>query len=255
MISFTTAKYLSLLVYPLSFSLLLFLLAIVFGGLRWGRIRTTCLLLGTGWLYLCSTELFANFLTDMLEKGYVPRAMSVVPEADAIVLLGGATRGDTHMGTTADLNQRADRLVYAVALYKANKAPVVLVSGGSATGARPEAKQIRDLLLIMGVPSSRILLENVSRNTRENAQFSAQILKSRDMRRILLVTSAYHMRRAQALFEAEGLTVIPAPTDFQRLVAKQIIPPWLPTVDRLHQSTDALHEFVGLLVYRLQGWI
>jgi len=254
-ISFTASKYLSLLVYPLSLSLLLLLLALLCGSLRWGRARTVFLLLGFGWLYLCSTALFANFLTGILEKGYVSRAMSVVEPADAIVLLGGATRGDTHMGTIADLNQRADRLVHAVALYKAGKAPVVLVSGGSATGARPEAKQIKDLLMVMGVPERRILLENVSRTTRENAQFSAQILEARHMRRVLLVTSAYHMRRAQAVFEAEGLTVIPAPTDYQQLVAEELIPPWLPTESRLSQTTDALHEFAGLLVYRLRGWL
>jgi len=255
MISFTTSKYLTLLVYPLSLSLLLLLLALVCGLLRLARTRTFFLLLGFGWLYLCSTAPFADFLSGILEKGYVSRAMSVVEQADAIVLLGGATRGDTHMSTLADLNQRADRLVHAVALYKAGKAPVVLVSGGSATGARPEAKQIKDLLEIMGVPARRILLENVSRNTRENAQFSAQILKSRDIHRILLVTSAYHMRRARALFEAEGLSVIPAPTDFQRLVAQEIIPPWLPTASRLNQTTDALHELVGIAVYRMRGWL
>ena len=255
MMSFTASKYLSLLVYPLSLSLLLCLLALVFGWLRWERTRAAILLLGCGWLYLCATAPFANFLTGLLERGYVSRAMSVVEKADAIVLLGGATRGDTHMGTVADLNQRADRLVHAVALYKANKAPVVLVSGGSATGGRPEAQQIKDLLIIMGVPTDRILLENASRNTRENAQFSARLLKSRDLHRILLVTSAYHMRRSQALFEAEGLAVTPAPTDYQRLVAAEVIPPWLPTVGRLYQSTDALHELVGFLVYRWRGWL
>ncbi len=60
-----------------------------------------------------------------LERGFVPRAMSVIAPADAIVLLGGAMRGDTHMGTLPDLNQHADRLVHAVALYKAGKAPVI----------------------------------------------------------------------------------------------------------------------------------
>ena len=75
------------------------------------------------------------------------------------------------------------------------------------------------------------------------------------MDRILLVTSAYHMRRALALFERQGLTVVPAPTDYQQLVAKPAVPGWLPTVGALHQTTDALHEIVGYWVYRWKGWL
>lgn len=253
--SFTLSKFLSLLLYPLSQGLLLCLLALIFTCLRWGRAGTLALLLAFGWLYLCSTALFADFLTGTLERGFVPRSMSVVEKADAIVLLGGATRGDTHMGTLADLNHHADRLVHAVALYKAGKAPVILVTGGSATGARPEAQQMKDLLVVMGVPARHILLENVSLNTRENALYSAQILQARNLDQILLVTSAYHMRRSRALFEAQGLTVIPAPTDYQQLVAKPVIPEWLPTVDSLYRTTDALHEILGYLVYRWRGWL
>jgi uncharacterized SAM-binding protein YcdF (DUF218 family) len=63
------------------------------------------------------------------------------------------------------------------------------------------------------------------------------------------------MRRSLALFEAQGLDVIPAPTDFQQLVTPQVLPPWLPAVSNLSQSTDALHEMVGYLVYRWQGWL
>lgn len=253
--SFAASKLLALLVYPLSLGLLLCLLSLLFALPGWQRSSRWCFGLGVGWLYLCSTAVFANFLTDRLERHYVPRALSVMPEADAIVLLGGATRGDTHMGTLADLNRHADRLVHAAALYKAGKAPVVLVTGGSPAGGRSEARQISDLLVVMGVPGRHILLENVSRNTRENAEFSAQILESRELRRILLVTSAYHMRRAQGLFERQGLTVIPAPTDYQQVVTDQVVPGWLPSVDALHQTTDALHELVGFWVYRLRGWL
>lgn len=253
--SFAASKLLALLVYPLSLSLLLFVFSILLALLRWRRTGLGCLVLGVGWLYLCSTTVFADLVTDRLERQFVPRAMSVIPEADAIVLLGGATRGDTHLGSLADLNRHADRLVHAVALFKAGKAPVVLVTGGSPAGGRPEARQIKDLLVVMGVPDRRILLENVSRNTAENAAFSAQILQSREMQQILLVTSAYHMPRAKALFDAQGLDVIPAPTDYQQVVADRVVARWLPSVDALHQSTDVLHEMVGYWVYRIRGWL
>ncbi len=253
--SFAASKALALLVYPLSLSLLLCLLSLLFSRLQWQRSSSWCLLLGVGWLYVSSTTVFADFLTDTLERQFVPRALSVIPEADAIVLLGGATRGDTHLGSLADLNRHADRLVHTAALFKAGKAPVVLVTGGSPSGGRPEASQIKDLLVVMGVPARRILLENVSRNTAENAAFSAQILQSRDMREILLVTSAYHMPRAKGLFDAQGLAVIPAPTDYQQVVSDRVVFRWLPSVDALHQTTDTLHEMVGYVVYRVRGWL
>jgi uncharacterized SAM-binding protein YcdF (DUF218 family) len=253
--SFTATKFLSLLVYPLSLSLLLCLLALLFSRLRWERGSFYTLLLAVGWLYLCSTAQFANFLMGTLERGFVSRAMSVVEPADAIVLLGGGTRGDTHMGTLPDLNQHADRLVHAVALYKAGKAPVIVLTGGSFEDARPEAQQMQDLLMVMGVPAKHLLLENESRNTHDNAANTAQLLKARGIHRILLVTSAFHMRRSQALFAAQGLEVVPAPTDYQQLVAKQVLPGWLPVVSNLQQSTIALHEIVGYWFYRWRGWL
>jgi uncharacterized SAM-binding protein YcdF (DUF218 family) len=255
MISFTLSKLLSLLVYPLSLSLLLCVFALVFTRLRWDRFSSYTLMLAVGWLYLCSTALFANFLSGTLERGFEPRAMSVVEKADAIVLLGGATRGDTPMGKLVDLNQHADRLVHAVALYKARKAPVVLLSGGSVGDGRPEALQMKDVLEVMGVPVAHVLLEKQSRNTYDNAVNSARILKDSGMHRILLVTSAYHMRRALGVFERQGLEVVPAPADYQQLVTRQLLPAWLPTVSSLHQSTDALHEIVGYWVYRWRGWL
>lgn len=256
MITFTLAKLLSLFIYPLSMSLLLGVVALVFLWLQWTRSSFYTLLLAVGWLYLCSTLLFANFLIGTLERGFSPRAMSVIAPADAIVLLGGAMRGDTHyLGALPDLNQHADRLIHAVALYKAGKAPVVVLTGGGVEGARSEAEQMKDVLEVMGVPSQDVLLDRRSLNTHDNAVYSAQLLKARGMDRILLVTSAYHMRRSLALFEAQGLGVVPAPTDYQRLLTSGVLPGWLPTVSNLHQSTDALHEIVGYWVYRWRGWL
>ena len=221
------------------------------------RIRATqvTLLLAVGWLYMCSTALFADFLMGTLEQGFRPRAMSVMGEADAIVVLGGATRGDTHMGTLPDLNQQADRLVHAAALYKAGKAPLLVLSGGSHGDARPEAQMMRETLAVMGVPTRAMLLEGASRDTHDNALYTAVILNGKGVRKILLVTSAFHMRRAVALFEAQGFEVEPTPTDYQRLVAAPVLPRWLPTVDDLARTTIALKEHVGFWVYRNRGWL
>lgn len=255
MTSFFLVKLTSLLVYPLSLSLLLCVLSLILSRLRWARSSYALLLVATGWLYLCSTAFFANLLMASLERDFVPRAMSATAPADAIVLLGGAMRGDTHMGTLPDLNDHADRLVHAAALYKAGKAPVLLLTGGAPEGVRTEAEQMRDILTVMGIPAQNMILEPESRNTHDNAVYSARILKSRDIHRILLVTSAYHMRRSVALFEAQGLEVVPSASDYQILVVDESLPPWLPLVGNLSRTTHALHEMVGYWMYRWKGWL
>ena len=219
------------------------------------RAAQVTLLLAVIWLYVCSTALFADFLMGTLERDFRPRAMSVMGEADAIVVLGGATRGDTHMGTLPDLNQQADRLVYAAALYKAGKAPLIVLSGGSHGEARPEAQLMRETLVVMGVPTRDMLLEGASRDTHDNALYTAVVLNGKGVRKILLVTSAFHMRRAAALFAAQGFEVVPTATDYQRLVATPVLPRWLPTVDDLSRTTIALREYAGFWVYRYRCWL
>lgn len=231
------------------------MLALLLIRLRRVRGAFYTALVAVAWLYLCSTSLFANLLMGHLERDFPSRAMSVIEEADAIVLLGGAMRGDVHMGTLPDLNRQADRLVHAAALYKAGKAPLMLLTGGGPPGDRPEAQQMRDILAVMGVPARDMLLENQSRNTHDNALYCAILLKAKGIQRVLLVTSAFHMRRAQALFEKQGLIVVPAPTDFQRIVSNSTVPGVLPQVGNLARTTHALHELVGYWVYRWRGWL
>ena len=230
-------------------------MAIAFALLLLRRQRLGLGILGVAltWLYLCSTAVFSNTLMGALEDGYPSKAMLALPQADAIILLGGAVRGHTHMGRTTDLNQHADRLLYAVELYKAGKSSKVILSGGSTNGDRSEAEQMKDVLVIMGVPARDLLLETRSRTTYENATYTAQMLDKLGLESALLVTSAYHMRRAEAVFSAQGVQVTAAPTDYKRLVTEKVLPPWLPSAGNLSRTSHALHELVGFHVYRWQG--
>ena len=90
-----------------------------------------------------------------LEKDFPPVAAQSLPEADAIVLLGGAIRGEVSSETLADMSGIGDRLVFAVAAFKAGKAPLVLVTGGAREGEVPEAVLIRDILVTMGIPRQK----------------------------------------------------------------------------------------------------
>ena len=120
---------------------------------------------------------------------------------------------------------------------------------------------MQTLLEFMGIPSSAILLEDQSRNTSENASFSAPLLRERNAQEILLVTSASHMPRAAALFKAQGFQVIPAPTDFivadrdwealsQGSLASKLLN-LFPSASSLNLTTNALKEYLGLLALRL----
>ena len=238
---------------PLVQSLLLLLAAMVLR--RFSRLALLLGVLSFAWLYVCSTALFADLLMGNLEDRYRPKALSVVPSADAIVVLGGGTRGDTHFSSMGDLNQSADRLTHAVQLYKAGKAPLILLSGGGDPDGRPEAELMYEHLELMGVNPRSMKMERESRNTHDNAVYSAVVLQGRGVRKILLVTSAYHMGRAVPLFERQGFEVIPAPTDFQRLVGDPIVPRWLPSADDLVRTSYAIKEYVGYLVYKQRGWL
>lgn len=253
--SATLLKLVSLLVYPLNLSLLLAFIGLLIWRLGWVRSGFYTVLLGVAWLYVCSTANFSYFLMGKLERDFPPRPMAEIEQADAIVLLGGALRGDTKAGNMPDMNQYADRLVHAVALYKAGKANYIVLAGGSQPGSRSEAHLMQDVLAVMGVPAEALILEDQSRNTHDNAVNSARLLEERDMNRILLVSSAFHMPRAYALFARQGLEVIPAPTDFQQVKLTSTLPAGIPGVKNLVRTTEALHEIVGYQVYRLRGWL
>jgi uncharacterized SAM-binding protein YcdF (DUF218 family) len=101
-----------------------------------------------------------------------------------------------------------------------------------------------------GVPAQAMLLEETSRNTRENASFSTTLLKARGVQHILLVTSALHMPRALALFTAQGLQADPAPTDFESHLLPPGVLAWLPDAQALDGSGRPMKELVGKWVGR-----
>jgi uncharacterized SAM-binding protein YcdF (DUF218 family) len=99
----------------------------------------------------------------------------------------------------------------------------------------------------LGVPDSAILLEEESRNTHESAVRVAAICRRLGIRRVLLVTDVFHMRRAIASFRAQGIDVSPIPADPWAL-------DWEGPIIRLHKLSEAVHEYVGLIYYRAMGW-
>ena len=248
------SKLLSLLVYPLSLGLILLLSSVLAGvvgrrGLSWLMAFLAFLV-----IYVPSTEYGAEALMQPLEGRHAAFAPEELPAAEAIVLLGGASHGESRFGHGGDLNDGADRVLFAAELYLAGKAPVILISGGGQPPRIPEAELLAQQLVALKIPRRQLLLETQSRTTYDNAVMAGEMLKGAGIRHILLVTSGAHMRRSLALFEQQGFQVTAAATDHQiPKFAHPFLPGWLPTYTRLARSSRAIHEWVGYWVYDKTG--
>lgn len=250
------SKILPPLLFPPGLSLWLLLL-----GIWLARGRRARLVLAAALLLLVApaTPLCSDALMRSLEDRYPLKAAAASPAADAIVVLGGGTTGRTPEQPEPQISASGGRLLHALRLYKAGRAPLLLLSGDGLSPGDSEASQMRQILSEWGVPDGAMLLEERSRNTHENAVEVVALARARGLRRLLLVTSAYHIRRAEALFrhEAAGaLEIIPAPTG--RFSAYRR-PFWLlnviPEAGAMGVTVLALREHLGLLVYKAKGWL
>ncbi|CAK8714137.1 DUF218 domain-containing protein [Candidatus Electrothrix laxa] len=243
-------KLLPLPVYPLGMGISLILASFVFlwGGKK--RITGQALLLSAAIvLWGASTRITAELVMRSLERHYQPVAVQDVPKGEAIVILGGMTRGMVLGTGMTDLGDSADRLVHGTRLFKAGKAPLIILSGGNAPGYQPGAEAMADILKLMGIPAEKMLLETKSRNTQQNAIYTQKILQQQEIRKILLVTSASHMRRAETLFSGMGVSVIPAATDYQLVERAPSFIDWLPQAGALEMTTKGVKEYIGYWVY------
>ncbi len=200
------------------------------------------------WLWLWSTPIVTWLVGAPLEReflvdGRVPTVESF-PEADAIVLLGGGMGADTNRSPYAEMALGADRVWQAARLYKAGKAKKIV-----ATGFSPQDTTL-PLLKDLGVPEDRVSFVE-AKNTEEEAK---GVEKSVSGGKILLVTSAWHMKRARFMFEkyAPRTEVICAPADFEQLMMSgYLFSPQAPIPDAyaLHLNSCAAKEWVGYFGY------
>ena len=258
------SKLLPLFVYPLGLSCLLLLVAL---WLCWQRSRWTFVPILLAFLILVTTGnvRFSNNLVKSLEWQYLPSEN--LPLAEAIVVLGGATRNDEPPRIIPDMSDRGDRLLYAAKLYKDGVAPLIILTGGRIQwygGESSEARSMATILELMGIPRDVMVLESRSLNTYENAVYTKEILNQKNIKQILLVTSAAHMPRSLAIFKKQGINAIPAPTDFmiseRNLIENQFstesrILSYIPDTESLDRTTQALKEYIGTFIYRLRGWL
>jgi uncharacterized SAM-binding protein YcdF (DUF218 family) len=258
------SKLIPLFFYPIGAACLLLTVAL---GLWWINSKWTPAAVGAALiiLFLSGNTWVSNWLAQSLEWQNIPK--TELPTADAIVILGGATRSQFYPRPDVDFTDAGDRVWYGANLYRAGKAPKIIVSGGRITwkgAGKSEAEDMTKLLVTMGVPQLDIIPEGNSFNTRDNAVNVQQILQAQNFKTILLVTSAMHMPRSMAIFKHLGMNAIAAPTDYRvsqseidqpNLQTKSATLSFFPNEESFSMTTQSIKEYIGILVYKLRGWL
>jgi uncharacterized SAM-binding protein YcdF (DUF218 family) len=251
-------KLISLLIYPLGLSILLGisgLSLLVCRCRRFAGVVLSCSICG---LTFWSVPPVADVIARSLEAQFANLTVDDLPKADVILVFGGVMQPPQPGRPYADLGAAADRVWHAARLYHAGKAPKVMLSGGHndwQADLPSQAKTMAQFLGDLGVPLRAIVLEEHSRSTYENATNCAELMRRHDMNRAILVTSALHMSRSFEVLRAAGVDVVPAATDFDAIEGPKNVLSWLPNAQALQRSTYALHEWIGIAVYRWRGWL
>jgi uncharacterized SAM-binding protein YcdF (DUF218 family) len=174
------------------------------------------------------------------------------------VLLGGMSAYDPAM-SRAQFYRGADRLIQAVELYRMGLIKKIVFTGGSGRILHPEMKEgnyINRYLLYMGIPKEDVLIESESQNTRENALFTKKMLDEKNIKgEMLLITSAFHMRRSLGCFRKAGMTVDPYSTDrFSGPRKFEFDYLFIPNLSAMNDWDTLIHEMVGYVTYKVFGY-
>jgi uncharacterized SAM-binding protein YcdF (DUF218 family) len=256
---FYVSKTLWFFAQPFNFAVFVLVAGLVATLLGRKRLAAMAALAGTLILALCAwTSIGALLMHPLEERFHKPAEL---PEhVDGIVVLGGGLEGAINFVRGGyEMNSAGDRLVEAVLLAQRFPQARILVSGGVGTmlaKAEGDADTAVRLFSAFGIPSERLIVEDRSRNTAENAAFSKQMVNPKPGENWLLVTSAFHMPRSVGLFRKVGFPVIPWPVDYRTTGQERF---GLFTdddpVDSLQITTVAVREWIGLAGYWLAGYI
>jgi uncharacterized SAM-binding protein YcdF (DUF218 family) len=257
--------YLSKIVWGLFQPSTLILIVFAFGGILaaagWARAAKRLFVGGAVLYALLGFSPLANLLLAPLERYASAVAAKELDGAAGIIVLGGAIEGRPALGDGAPhLNESAERMIDAVRLADRYPSVPVIFTGGSdalfsRNGSETEAELARQFFERFKITPPRLILEDRSRNTRENAVLTGRLLQPKAGQKWILVTSAFHMLRAKALFEAQGFEILPWPVDFK--TGGDQGPWWLfaRASDGLKRMDLAAKEWVGLGAAWMLGYI
>lgn len=241
------------------FTPLTFISLLVCGGFFSRRYKGGRMVMGVGisLLFLFGFLPVGHNLLVYGESQY-PVLRELPGRVDGIIVLGGAIDlRESYIRGQGQLNEHAPRITEMIFLMRKYPQSKIVFTGGNGSveqSSSSEAKEVDNLLKHMGIDTSRIIYESDSRNTFENMQFSKMKIDPDKGQVWLLVTSAFHMKRAAGVFKSNGWDVIPYPAGYLTQGNYKLIPN-LDVLENMYKLQIAVKEMIGIMAYTLTGKI
>ena len=203
-------------------------------------------------LLISSNAYVGNYLFSTLEDPYKPLSMNSINESDAVVVLSGMIN---QVGKKENMKYEwsdPDRFFAGVKLIKNNKSKLLIFTAGQLPWTknwRPEGDILKDKAIEFGIDKNKILVSAKVKNTYEESLKTLQLIP-RDSS-IILVTSAFHMKRSKFLFEKQGFRVNPFPVDFKVSNNNLTILDMIPSLDAITKTSIFIRENIGRLYYKI----
>ena len=205
-------------------------------------------------LLVCSFPLTARFIWVGLESEYQYQAPTTVPKADAVLVLSGMLGGfESEDGYVTEWGD-PDRFFVGLQLVKMGKADRLIFTRGKMPWSEspPEGELLKQKALEMGIFPEQILLTSIVSNTAEESVAVKDLMAERQLKKIILVTSSFHMPRAKLLFDQVGVETYPYPTDFKAASRNMTWLHFIPSADALRNTYSGIREYLGRIYYRLK---
>ena len=220
-----------------------------------GRKKRWPLFVALGVLYLSSIPLVGGRLIGWVESRHPAMAFGQVDPADAVIVLGGILGPRAGADFTPNYLDTSERFEAGVALLQAGKAPTLVFTGARmewASTTTTEGDELKRLAIARGVPAEKILVTREIGNTAGEAAAVAELVKSHGWKRVILVTTGWHMLRSAWQFKRAGVDCISFPVDFRFDPARRVTAiDFVPRGEAWQQTETALRECYGYLFYRL----